>query len=60
MKIDIHAKSAYLLEKIANSIIDRERELQKPFYFSIKEMHIVEKFINELLKEVELCEKLDL
>lgn len=51
MTIDIYQKSAELLEKLANSIYDRDPNNPKPFFFSLNEVHIVEKWLNELLNE---------
>lgn len=49
MTIDIYQKSSELLEKLANSIYDRDPNNPKPFFFSLNEVHIVEKWLNELL-----------
>lgn len=49
MKIDLHFKSTQLLEKIANSIYDRERG---GCPFTIKEIHVTEKWIKDLINEV--------
>lgn len=51
MNIDIHAKSAELLEKLANSVYDRDTTNPNPLFFSINEIHIVEKFLHDLMKE---------
>lgn len=53
MPIDINAKAAQLLERLANSIYDREpKALQDvPFTFRTQEIHVVENWINELLQE---------
>ena len=49
MQPDIYAKSAELLEQIANSIYDRTPHSQTPLFFSLREIHIVEKFLKELI-----------
>lgn len=54
MALDIHAKSSDLLERLANSIYDREKEgniLKEHFTFSSTEMRIVESWILDLLQE---------
>jgi hypothetical protein len=53
MTIDIYAKSVQLLERVANSIHDREPKNPTLFTFSLNEIHIVENWIKELLKELE-------
>jgi hypothetical protein len=50
-KIDIHEKSSQLLERLANSIFDRDTTNPNPLCFSTKEIHIVEEWIRELLKD---------
>lgn len=50
-KINIYEKSSELLEMLANSIYDRDPNNPKPFFFSINEMHLVEKWLNDLLKQ---------
>jgi hypothetical protein len=51
--MNIHAKSSQLLETLANSIYDRDPANPKPFFFSINEIHIVEKWLQDILKESE-------
>jgi hypothetical protein len=53
MAFDIHEKSAQLLEKLANSVYDREPNNPNPLFFSNKEMHIVDQWIRETLHEYE-------
>ena len=53
MNIDIHAKSADLLEQLANSVYDRDPKNPEPLFFSITEIHIVEKWLKETIKESE-------
>lgn len=49
--IDLYARSQELLETIANSVYDREQQLERPLFFSIKEIHLVEIWLNEFMKE---------
>jgi hypothetical protein len=51
--MNIHAISSQLLETLANSIYDRDPANPNPFFFSVKEIHIVEKWLTEVLKEAE-------
>lgn len=52
MSIDINAKAAQLLERLANSIYDREQGLmQQHFCFNIAEVHITEQFLKETINE---------
>lgn len=52
MSIDLYQKSSELLEKLANSIYDRDTNNPNPFFFSVSEVHIVEKWLVELMKEM--------
>ena len=52
MDIDIYAKSVQLLEQIANSIHDEQTNINL-FTFNINEIHIVEDWIRELIKELQ-------
>jgi len=55
MSIDINAKAADLLERLANSIYDREHkattEFAVPFTFRTTEIQIVEKFLTDTIQE---------
>lgn len=53
MNFDINVKSAQLLEKLANSIHDRDKDnlLKQHFTFSIAEIQIVEKWLIDTLTE---------
>ncbi len=51
MKFDLHEKSAELLEKLANSIYDRDTQNPNPLFFNMKEIIIVEDWIKELIHE---------
>lgn len=48
----MHAKSAQLLERLANSIYDRDRANPYTLCFTSNEMHIVETWIDELIEEI--------
>ena len=52
MTIDIHAKSVQLLERVANSVHDRDPKNPNLLTFSLSEIHIVEEWLKELLKEL--------
>ena len=52
MVIDIYAKSVQLLERVANSVHDRDPKNPNLLTFSVSEIHIVEDWIKELLKEL--------
>ena len=52
MEIDIYEKSVQLLERVANSVHDREPKNPNLFTFSLREIHIVEAWLKELLKEL--------
>jgi hypothetical protein len=53
MTFDINAKSAQLLERLANSIYDRDQNnlMKQHFSFNISEIHIVEKWLVDTLAE---------
>jgi hypothetical protein len=53
MKVDIYAKSAQLLASLSNSIYERDPKNPNLVCFSTNEMHVVEKWLRELLKELE-------
>jgi hypothetical protein len=53
MDIDIYAKSVELLERVANSVHDRDPKNHNLLTFSLNEIHIVEDWIRELIREVE-------
>jgi hypothetical protein len=53
MYIDIYAKSVQLLERVANSVHDRDPKNPNILNFSIKEIHIVEEWMRELINDVE-------
>jgi hypothetical protein len=45
MSFDMHAKSADLLEKLANSVYDRDPTNPKPLFFSLTEIQLVESWL---------------
>lgn len=53
MSLDINVKSAQLLERLANSILDRDKDnlLRQHFTFSATEIRIVESWVHELLQD---------
>lgn len=55
MSIDINAKAAQLLERLANSIYDRDHkatiDMTVPFTFRTTEIQIVEDFLNDTIQE---------
>lgn len=55
MSIDINAKAADLLGRLANSIYDRDQkattEFAVPFTFRTTEIQIVEDFLNDTIRE---------
>lgn len=51
MPIDIHFLSSQLLERLANSIHDRDPN-QNQFCFSINEVHVVETWLSEILGHI--------
>jgi len=46
--MEVCVQSRLLLEKLANSIYDRDPANPNPFFFTIKEAHIVEAWMNGL------------
>jgi len=48
MDIDLQFLSQQLLERLANSIHDRDN-CQKDFCFNIKELHVVEQWLHEII-----------
>jgi len=49
MNIDLHAYSSDLLERLGNSIYDRQGHEAPQFTFTIQEIHIVEQWLKEVL-----------
>lgn len=53
MSIDFYSKSQQLLESLANSIHDREKNTLNTFFFNSAELHLTEKWLREFIKEAE-------
>jgi hypothetical protein len=49
--MDIHVESRLLLERLANSLFDREPRNPSPVFFTVKEAHIVEDWLKQVVKE---------
>lgn len=54
MDINVYVESRMLLEQLANSLYDRDTKAEQPVFFSVKEAHIVEKWINKLLDNIQV------
>ena len=54
MNIDIYVKSTQLLERLANSIYDRDPTTPNPFFFKTTEINIVEDWMRELIEEIKI------
>lgn len=52
MGIDLYAKSQDLLEKLANSVHDRDPKSPTPFFFNISEIHVAENWLVDFIKEI--------
>ena len=48
--LDLHERSANLLERLGNSIYERDGHNAREFCFTVKEIHIVEEWLKDLLK----------
>ena len=53
MSLDMHAKSVELLEKLANSIYDRDSSIiaNNPCFFTATEIQVTKDFLQEILNE---------
>ncbi len=51
MIIDAHDKARLLLNAIANSLYERDPSNEKPIFFSLTQINLVEEFIIDLIKE---------
>lgn len=51
MAIDLHFLSSQLLERLANSIYDRDPN-KKEFCFSVQEMQVTEKWLKETVQQI--------
>lgn len=52
MYIDLHAKSQQLLETLANSVHDRDPKNLNPFFFSIAEIQVAERWLKDFMDEI--------
>lgn len=52
MEVDLYAKSQDLLEKLANSVHDRDPKNPNPFFFNMAEIHVAEKWLVDFIKEI--------
>ena len=52
MQIDLYALSQQLLEALANSIHDREPKNLNPFFFNIAEVHVTERWLEEIIVNI--------
>lgn len=52
--MDKYVKSFTLLERLANSLYERGVLRDSPISFNAKELNIVESFIDDLVKEIEV------
>ncbi len=50
--MDIYSESALLLERLANSVYDRNPQNPNPLFFTPKELGIVESWIKALIDRV--------
>ena len=51
MDIDLYSKAVQLLEKIANSVHERDPKNPNLLCFSTTEVHLVEKWLEEFIEE---------
>ncbi len=54
MATDIFDKATELLERLANSVYDRDPANPKPLFFSLTEVNLVEEWLKEFKKECKL------
>lgn len=52
MTIDFYAKSVQLLERVANSLYQRDPKNPNLLCFSTNEVHVVEEWLQELVEEI--------
>jgi len=53
MSIDLYAKAVQLLEKIANSVHERDSKNPNLLCFSTSEVQVVEQWLEEFVKEAQ-------
>lgn len=51
MDIDLYSKAVHLLEKIANSVHERDPKNPNLLCFSTTEVHVVEEWLKEFIEE---------
>ncbi len=51
MELDLHSKAMQLLEKIANSVHERDPKNPNLMCFSITEVQLVEQWLKEFMNE---------
>ena len=51
MAIDTHEKAQALLHAIANSLYDRDPNNEKPVFFSMTEIQLVDQFLKDVINE---------
>lgn len=54
MEIDIHSKAVHLLEKIANSVHERDPKNPSLMCFSSNEVQVVEQWLKDFVQEHQL------
>jgi len=52
MSIDLYAKAVHLLERIANSIHEREPKSPNLLYFSSSEVQVVEGWLHDFVTDI--------
>ncbi len=51
MEIDLYSKAVHLLEKIANSVHERDPKNPNLMFFSSTEVQVVEQWLKEFVEE---------
>jgi hypothetical protein len=51
MSIDLYSKAVQLLEKVANSVHERDPKNPNLLCFSYTEVEVVEKWLNDFIRE---------
>jgi hypothetical protein len=54
MDIDLHAKALHLLEKIANSVHERDPKNPNLLCFSTTDVQVVEKWLEDFMQESQI------
>lgn len=55
MSLDFFVKSSELLEKLANSVYDRDPKNPTPLFFNVMDIHLVEQWLKEFINEAQEC-----